>query len=478
MYEEGNRKLSFNWGSLIVKLVILAVIVLLICFIITRFTNRSDNNNSLVAMENSEYIDNINLMKTAAIEHFTVNNLPQDIGESEKLTLKQMIDQKLLIDFTNNGQVCDVDTSYVQTTKTADGNYALKVSLDCGDKSDFIVTTIEVDYVDDDQEEVTPPADNNNNNNTNNSGSDNNNSNTNNNNNSNNSSNNNNNNNSSNNNSGSSGSNTTVTIKVYCTAFKCYTSKEELENDKNNNNDKPTVEKTRYYKLYKWSEWQTGTSDKAGDENKKVTTTTYNYCKNNTKTYYATGYVSEGSPDNRLYAYELQLLDLDPNIDIDSIKISNASYFSSSDYFNYMSNYKNVYITNNPEIYNLYINNAAALKNSALNNYQYSFSVGNIYKSNGIYKTLVTVDYKNHAGISSYYANTLGKYIYFTPIKFNVSYTSDCIRDTYANKDKYQGYTMSDPECTTTYMYRTKEYIWSTSKTKEGYTYTGIYEDR
>ena len=53
MYEEGNRKLSFNWGSLIVKLVILAVIVLLICFIITRFTNRSDNNNSLVAMENS-----------------------------------------------------------------------------------------------------------------------------------------------------------------------------------------------------------------------------------------------------------------------------------------------------------------------------------------------------------------------------------------------------------------------------------------
>ena len=48
------------------------------------------------------------------------------------------------------------------------------------------------------------------------------------------------------------------------------TNKEELENDKNNNNDKPPVEKTRYYKLYKWSEWQTGTSDKAGDENKKV----------------------------------------------------------------------------------------------------------------------------------------------------------------------------------------------------------------
>ena len=142
MYEEGNKKLSLNWGSLAIKLVILAVAVFVICLIITRFTNNDNSTNSL-AMDNSEYISNITAMKNAAFEYFTSSNLPEKVGATEKLTLSQMLNQKLLIDFSEDGDICDINSSYVQTTKTADGNYALKVSLDCGDKSDFIVTTIE-----------------------------------------------------------------------------------------------------------------------------------------------------------------------------------------------------------------------------------------------------------------------------------------------------------------------------------------------
>ena len=36
MYEEGNRKINFNWGSLAIKLGIIAVIVFIICLIITK----------------------------------------------------------------------------------------------------------------------------------------------------------------------------------------------------------------------------------------------------------------------------------------------------------------------------------------------------------------------------------------------------------------------------------------------------------
>ncbi|HIS12502.1 MAG TPA: hypothetical protein IAB40_05260, partial [Candidatus Onthocola stercoravium] len=147
MYEEGNRKLSLNWGSLAIKLGILAVVVFVVCLIVTRFTGNNNNSSSSdsLAMGNTEYITNITSMKDAAFEYFTPSKLPEKVGGTEKLTLSQMLNQKLLIDFTQDGDVCDINSSYVQTTKTADGNYALKVSLDCGDKSDFIVTTIEED---------------------------------------------------------------------------------------------------------------------------------------------------------------------------------------------------------------------------------------------------------------------------------------------------------------------------------------------
>ena len=143
MYEEGNRKLSFNWAGLAIKLVILAVVVFVVCLIVTRFTGGKNNSSNSLAMGNTEYITNITAMKDAAFEYFTPSKLPENVGGTEKLTLSQMLNQKLLIDFTEDGDVCDINSSYVQTTKTADGNYALKVSLDCGEKSDFIVTTIE-----------------------------------------------------------------------------------------------------------------------------------------------------------------------------------------------------------------------------------------------------------------------------------------------------------------------------------------------
>lgn len=41
MYEEGNKNLSLNWGSLLIKLVILAVIVFLAGLIFTKVTGKN-----------------------------------------------------------------------------------------------------------------------------------------------------------------------------------------------------------------------------------------------------------------------------------------------------------------------------------------------------------------------------------------------------------------------------------------------------
>ncbi len=148
MYEDGKKSLSLNWGSLAIKLVILAVIVFIAGWIFVKVTgNSSTKSSNTLADSNSEYINNINTMKTAAFEYFTKSKLPEKVGTTEKVTLAQMINQKLLIDFTNDGKTCDNNSTYIQTTKTADGDDALKVSLTCGKQSDFIVTTIEKDFM-------------------------------------------------------------------------------------------------------------------------------------------------------------------------------------------------------------------------------------------------------------------------------------------------------------------------------------------
>ena len=46
MYEEGNKKLSLDWGSLAIKLVILAVVVFIICLIITKVVGGKNNSSN------------------------------------------------------------------------------------------------------------------------------------------------------------------------------------------------------------------------------------------------------------------------------------------------------------------------------------------------------------------------------------------------------------------------------------------------
>ena len=65
MYEEGNRKLSINWVSLGIKLVVLVVLVFLLCWIFTKSSNKSTTEGSkTIANRDSEYIANITNMKT------------------------------------------------------------------------------------------------------------------------------------------------------------------------------------------------------------------------------------------------------------------------------------------------------------------------------------------------------------------------------------------------------------------------------
>ena len=440
MYEEGKKRLNINWGSLIIKLLILALVIFLACFIFSKITNHKKNNtNNTVANNNNntttnttnDFTTNITTMKNAAFEYFTKSKLPEKVGSTEKLTLGEMLDKKLLIDFTDNGKACSLDNSYIQATRTLEDNYALKVNLECGKKSDYILANIEKEKIcvnNSCNNNTSNTVDNNKNN-----SSSNNNSNSN----SNNNSNSNKNNNSSSNNSGkkttTTTTTTTVTVKIKCIngCCNCCTTC-----DNNNNN---TTKKVRYYEYVKWSNWSEGYSSDAKAENKKEDATTYNYCKQYEKEYYTSGFKTS---------------------------VNNLNY-------NLMgSNAGSQYID---------INNASELRYHSLSRNNFTYSLGDAKQDSGQrdWMVPVTINYYNANGVKAYTSTKFGN-MYFTPVKFSIKYTkeSGCQRDLESNSNKYKGYAKLDANTTSKWMHRTLEYKWSKESSLEGFTKTGNYEDR
>ncbi|MEG1288271.1 MAG: hypothetical protein RSD29_02860 [Bacilli bacterium] len=490
MYEEGNRKINSNWISLAIKLALLALFVFILVWIFSKNGNNTKPN--VIAENSSSYVNNIGVMKTAALEYFTDSKLPTKVGETEKLTLSQMVNQKLLIDFTDDGKSCDLTNSYVQATKTADENYALKVSLNCDKKSDFIVTTIakkcaipgntckeeaKGDTIADKTPSPKPGSS---------SGSSSSSS-------------------SSNNgykpgpSGGSSSSNvsTTVktTIKITVTCPSCNTvvpipdpvpvPKPDPKPDvKPDPKPEPKPDKVLYYKYVKYSPWYDGYRTGSQYENNCSTKTYYDYCKENTNTYYTTYYVPETTKLNTTKSYTLRLDNIsNRQVNENTVGVSNKSYFGTdyTDYRNYINTRdENISMVGANNKYNVYINSPGEFRNSALKRNNFTFNVSGAYKSGNAYYVDITFNYKNNYNVSPYYASNLGYNVYFVPIKFNVNYSnySDCTKDSSDNSWKYPNHSISNSTTENKCQYREITYVWSKETSLAGYTYTGISEYR
>ena len=223
MYEEKSRRsIQINWKSLLIKLGILLVVIFLIIWIVSLFNNDDVPSN---------FDQNMQSMRNAAIEYFTGSKLPSEVNGTNYISLQEMFDQNLLIEFQDeNGNDCDTQNSYAEITKISDEDYRIEVKLVCPNESDTIINTVQyqsqdgtIDEEPNDEDPVTPEEPNDNSGDTvssGNSGSSNNQGNTTVNRPSNNggsSSNNNNNNNSSNNNNNSNNSNNNGNVANACT---------------------------------------------------------------------------------------------------------------------------------------------------------------------------------------------------------------------------------------------------------------------
>lgn len=128
--EEERRGLTIK--DLLIRLILIVIFVFLLIWLFPM--------PDLKPLNNQIFADNVDRMKDVAKSYYTTERLPKNINEFKKMTLREMIDNKLILPLTDsNGKTCNKDNSYIKITKL-ENEYVIKVYLSCSDKQDYIIT--------------------------------------------------------------------------------------------------------------------------------------------------------------------------------------------------------------------------------------------------------------------------------------------------------------------------------------------------
>lgn len=147
MYTETRN--NFSIRSVILQFLFVALFVFILIWL---FPMKSDMKKAISSIDNSDnnlsilydriFNENLLAMKESAKDYFTLQRLPQKVGDSTKLTLREMLDKKIILPFTDkNGKQCDLDASYVLVTKH-DEEYVMKVNLKCGKEENYLIVNM------------------------------------------------------------------------------------------------------------------------------------------------------------------------------------------------------------------------------------------------------------------------------------------------------------------------------------------------
>lgn len=144
MYNENS---NFSIKNVIVQFLFVALFVFILVWLFPlksdlsklKVTTNKDDNNALTVLVDRIFNENVIAMKDAAKSYYTLERLPQNVGDKVKMTLGEMLEKKIILPFTDkNGDTCDLKESYVEVTKY-DTEYLMKVNLKCGDEENYLL---------------------------------------------------------------------------------------------------------------------------------------------------------------------------------------------------------------------------------------------------------------------------------------------------------------------------------------------------
>ena len=144
-YESRGFPLGFLGKVIIVLLLVIGVFFLIVKFVVgtnTMKENKKKPVGETEALLSQIFINNLERLKKVAIDYYSVSNLPKEDKESYIVTLKELIDKKLIVALIDrNNKFCDVEKSYAKITKEGE-NYILKVNLKDSEKEEYIIVNL------------------------------------------------------------------------------------------------------------------------------------------------------------------------------------------------------------------------------------------------------------------------------------------------------------------------------------------------
>jgi len=143
------KKNAFASTALLISIAIAVLVIILIVLLMGRNKSNDDkqtngcngttNVTCATKTKEEKFTDNLRTIKDAAVSYFTIERMPEKVGDSVKLTLKEMQQKKLVLDILDStGKKCSTTNSYVEVTKE-ENEYVMKLHLSCDDMEDYIV---------------------------------------------------------------------------------------------------------------------------------------------------------------------------------------------------------------------------------------------------------------------------------------------------------------------------------------------------
>lgn len=124
MYE--SKKEKFDWKGLVVKILIILAVLILFLMIFPLSGKKKDNYSN-------GFKDNLTKLKDVGGSYFDKDNLPSEVGDSIKVSLKDLINNKKIDTLKVGKTTCNEDDSYIKIVKKSKG-YELETTLICGDE--------------------------------------------------------------------------------------------------------------------------------------------------------------------------------------------------------------------------------------------------------------------------------------------------------------------------------------------------------
>lgn len=130
-----------NIVKVLLKLIVVVLVILFSAWIVTKICSNNNPINSDKLVD-QVFQDNLNRMKEVGISYFTLERMPKNVGDKEKITLQDMYDKKLILEVRDeeNNLCSDID-SYIEVEKYND-EYQMKVNLSCSNRKDYIIVVM------------------------------------------------------------------------------------------------------------------------------------------------------------------------------------------------------------------------------------------------------------------------------------------------------------------------------------------------